>query len=40
VEQGLIDVHSVISHHFPLESAGEAYSAAARREGLKTIIDL
>jgi len=40
VEQGLIDVRSVVSHHFPLEKAADAYAVAARREGLKIIIDL
>jgi L-iditol 2-dehydrogenase len=40
VEQGLIDVHSVISHHFPLEKASEAYTLANQREGLKIIIDI
>ena len=40
VEQGLIDVHSVVSHHFPFEKAMDAYAIAARREGLKIIIDL
>jgi len=40
VEQGLIDVQSVISHHFTLENAVEAYSLATRREGLKIIINL
>jgi L-iditol 2-dehydrogenase len=40
VEKGLIDVRAVISHHFPLEKAIEAYTLAAKREGLKIIIDL
>ena len=40
VEQGLIDVRSVITHHFPLEKAVEAYTLAMKREGLKIIIDL
>jgi L-iditol 2-dehydrogenase len=40
VEQGLIDVHSVITHHFSLDQAVEAYTVATRREGLKIIIDL
>jgi L-iditol 2-dehydrogenase len=40
VEQGLIDVRSVVSHHFPFEKAVDAYTVAARREGLKIIIDL
>jgi L-iditol 2-dehydrogenase len=40
VEQGLIDVHSIVSHHFPLENAVEAYAVATKREGFKIIIDL
>jgi L-iditol 2-dehydrogenase len=40
VEQGLIDVRSVVSHHFPLEKAVDAYTTANKREGLKIMIDL
>ena len=40
VEQGLIDVRSVVSHHFPIEKAVDAFAVASRREGLKIIIDL
>jgi L-iditol 2-dehydrogenase len=40
VNQGLIDVRSVVSHHFPLENAIEAYQFANKREGLKIIIDV
>jgi L-iditol 2-dehydrogenase len=40
VDQGLIDVRSVVSHHFPLEKAVEAFTIATRREGLKIILDL
>ena len=40
VEQGLIDVRSIVTHHFPLEKAVDAFAVATRREGLKIIIDL
>jgi L-iditol 2-dehydrogenase len=40
VEQGLIDVRSIVSHHFPLEKAVDAFAVATSREGLKIIIDL
>ena len=40
VEQGLIDVRSVVSHHFPLEEAAGAFTVASKREGLKIIIDI
>jgi L-iditol 2-dehydrogenase len=38
VERGLVDVRSIVTHHFPLERAGEAFETAARREGLKVVI--
>jgi L-iditol 2-dehydrogenase len=40
VSKGLVDVHSLVTHRFPLERAGEAFQVAARREGLKVIIEL
>ena len=39
VEQGLIDVSSIVSHRYPLERAGEAFAVAADREGLKVVIE-
>jgi L-iditol 2-dehydrogenase len=38
VESGRLDVRSLVTHTFPLEQAAEAFSLAARREGLKVII--
>jgi Threonine dehydrogenase and related Zn-dependent dehydrogenases len=38
VESGKVDVHSLVTHTFPLERAAEAFAVAARREGLKVII--
>jgi L-iditol 2-dehydrogenase len=38
VENGKVDVRSLVSASFPLDQAQEAFSAASRREGLKIII--
>jgi L-iditol 2-dehydrogenase len=38
VESGKVDVHSLVTHTFPLENASEAFVVAARRDGLKVII--
>jgi len=38
VSKGLVDVRSLVTHHFPLEQAAEAFRVAERREGLKIII--
>jgi L-iditol 2-dehydrogenase len=40
VSKGLVDVRSIVTHHFPLEHAAEAFRVAQRREGLKIIIDV
>jgi L-iditol 2-dehydrogenase len=40
VSKGLVDVRSLVTHRFPIEKAGEAFRSAARREGLKVIIEL
>ena len=40
VSKGMVDVRSLVTHHFPLEQAGEAFRVAERREGLKVIIEL
>jgi L-iditol 2-dehydrogenase len=39
VESGLIDVDSLVTHHFPLEESVEAFAAAEARQGLKVIIN-
>ncbi len=39
VAKGLVDVGSIVTNHFPLEQAEAAFRVAARRDGLKTIID-
>ena len=39
VEGGQIDLGSAISHRFPLDHGSEAFAAAARREGLKVLIE-
>jgi L-iditol 2-dehydrogenase len=40
VENGRIDVRSLVTHRFPLDRAQEAFAAAAKREGIKVIIEL
>jgi len=39
VEQGLIDISSIVSHRYPLERAAEAFAVAADRQGLKVVIE-
>jgi len=39
VASGLIDVDSLITHHFPLSDGAEAFKVARAREGLKVIIE-
>jgi L-iditol 2-dehydrogenase len=39
VESGKVDVRSLVTHTFPLDRATEAFAVAARREGLKIIIN-
>jgi L-iditol 2-dehydrogenase len=39
VRDGLIDVRSCITHRFPLEQTAAAFESAARREGLKVIVE-
>jgi L-iditol 2-dehydrogenase len=40
VERGLVDVQSLVTHRFPLSEFERAFSAAARREGVKVIIEV
>ena len=39
VERGLVDVRSLVTHHFPLSRVGEAFDTARRREGLKVVVE-
>jgi L-iditol 2-dehydrogenase len=39
VESRQVDVHSLVTHHFPLNKVAEAFAVAQRREGLKVIIE-
>lgn len=39
VEQGLVDVSSIVTHRYPLERAAEAFAVAADRQGLKVVIE-
>ena len=36
---GKIDLRSLLSHRFPLVQAADAFGAAARRDGLKVIVE-
>jgi L-iditol 2-dehydrogenase len=38
VESGQVDVRSLVTHTFPFEQTAEAFSVAARREGLKVVV--
>jgi L-iditol 2-dehydrogenase len=40
VTRGLVNVRSLVTHRFPLHQAAEAFHVAARRDGLKVIIEL
>jgi L-iditol 2-dehydrogenase len=40
VSKGLVDVRSLVTHHFPMEQAGEAFQAAEQRDGLKVMIEV
>jgi L-iditol 2-dehydrogenase len=40
VSKGWVDVRSLVTHRFPLEQTAEAFRLAARREGLKVIIEV
>jgi len=40
VSRGLVNVHSLVTHRFPLVKAAEAFAAAQRREGIKVIIEM
>jgi L-iditol 2-dehydrogenase len=39
VSQNMVDVSTLVTHRFPLAQAAEAFAVAARREGLKVIVE-
>ncbi len=39
VEDGRVDIASLVTHHFPLDEIGRAYACAANREGIKVVVD-
>jgi L-iditol 2-dehydrogenase len=39
VEAGRVDVAACVSHRFPLSAAAGAFASAARREGLKVLVE-
>lgn len=38
VENGLVDVRSLVTHHFSLKDAAQAFVVAERREGIKVMV--
>ena len=40
VSKGLVNVRSLVTHRFPLDQTAEAFRVAARREGLKVVIEI
>jgi L-iditol 2-dehydrogenase len=40
VSKGLVNVRSLVTHRFPLDKTLEAFQVAARREGLKVMIEM
>jgi L-iditol 2-dehydrogenase len=40
VENKQIDVRSLVTHRFPLEKTEEAFQVAAKREGIKVIVEI
>ena len=40
VVRGLVDVRSLVTHRFPLAQAGLAFAAAARRDGIKVVVQV
>jgi L-iditol 2-dehydrogenase len=38
-ESGAVDLHSLVTHRFPLARVGEAFDLAAAREGLKVVVE-
>jgi len=39
VDEGKVEVRSLVTHRFPLEKTAEAFATAAKREGIKVIIE-
>lgn len=38
VEKGMVDVRSLVTHHYPLTESVQAFETALRREGVKIVI--
>ena len=39
VERGMVDVRSLVTHHYPLTESVQAFETALRREGVKIVIE-
>lgn len=40
VQEGVVDIRSIVTHRFPLSDYEEAFATAASREGLKVMVEL
>jgi len=40
VQRGLVDVESLVTARYPIERADEAFAAAVKRVGLKTVVEI
>ena len=39
VERGAVDLSGLVTHRYPLSGAGEAFTVAAARTGLKVVVE-
>jgi L-iditol 2-dehydrogenase len=39
VQSGVVNVRSLVTHHFPLQEYATAFATALRRDGLKVIVN-
>jgi len=40
IQSGQVDVHTLITHKFPLDDIGQAFATAQRRDGLKIVVQV
>ena len=40
VENGLVDVRSLVTHTFSLDESKEAYLTAQKRDGIKVVLEM
>lgn len=39
VERGLVDVRSIVTHHFPLAASADAFAEATQHRGIKVLVE-